>query len=189
MSFRQASAAGMAALCLGGGALAAPVAYRLDPDHTWLQAEVLHFGTSTIRVRFGPLSGSAVLDREAHAGEVSLAIDMAGVDSGSKLFDARLQRPDLLATAEFPQAWFVSRRFTFEGDTPTELRGELTFKGISQPLSLRALRFSCRTDDRGELCGGDFEGQLNRSDFNANFGAPLVGDAVRLVVRVEARRE
>ena len=34
--------------------------------------------------------------------------------------------------------------------------------------------------------GGDFEGELTRSDFGINFGLPFVADRVRLQVQVEA---
>jgi polyisoprenoid-binding protein YceI len=56
-------------------------------------------------------------------------------------------------------------------------------------LSFKAIRFGCRLDDKpGEICGGDFEGEIKRSEFGATFGLPLIGDRVRLVVQVEGRR-
>ena len=49
---------------------------------------------------------------------------------------------------------------------------------------------TCRTDAaaRREICGGDFDAELLRSDYGATFGLPLVGDRVRLLVHVEAAR-
>jgi polyisoprenoid-binding protein YceI len=38
------------------------------------------------------------------------------------------------------------------------------------------------------VCGGDFEGELLRSDFGATFGLPLIANRVRLQVQVEGRR-
>jgi polyisoprenoid-binding protein YceI len=167
---------------------AEPISYRLMPEHTWVEAEVLHFGTSTIRARFGPMAGEVVLDREKRSGEVSMTIDTTGVSTGFKPFDTRLREPDLLATAEFPQAWFVSRTVVFQGETPAELRGEFTLRGISRPLTLKALRFGCHEQDGATFCGGDFEAAFKRSDFGASFGVPLVADNVRLVVRAEGQR-
>ena len=53
-----------ASLMLLGVAIAAPsraepVAYRLEPEATFVYFEVLHFRTSTLRGRFGPLNGYA----------------------------------------------------------------------------------------------------------------------------------
>jgi polyisoprenoid-binding protein YceI len=180
------------ALCVALAAVAGhaePVTYTLLPEQSFVQFEVVHFGTSTSRGRFGPLQGEVLLDRAAGKGEVSLRINTAAVDTGMGIFNARLREPDLLASKEFPEAFFVARNFRFEGERLAEVRGEFTFRGISQGLSLKALRFGCRKDESpGEICGGDFEGQVNRSDFGATFGLPLVGDRVRLVVQVEGRR-
>ena len=171
-------------------ALAQPLDFTLDPDHSFVQFEVLHFGTSTSRGRFGPLSGQATLDRRAGTGEVSLRIATAGVSTGLPVFDARLRQADLLASDAHPEAFFVSRNFRFEGQRLVEVRGEFTLRGQSRPLALRALAFSCRLqpEARREVCGGDFEATFKRSDYGATFGLPLVGNDVRLLIQVEAAR-
>jgi polyisoprenoid-binding protein YceI len=42
---------------------------------------------------------------------------------------------------------------------------------------------------RREVCGGDFEAELLRSDFGSTFGLPFVGNKVRLLISVEGIRE
>lgn len=171
-------------------AAAQPQDFTLIPEHSFVQFEFLHFGTSTSRGRFGPLSGLATLDRQAGRGEVSLRIATAGVSTGLAVFDARLRQPDLLDSAGHPEAFFVSRNFRFDAGRLAEVRGEFTLRGQSRPLALRALRFGCRPDEgsRREICGGDFEASFKRSDYGANFGLPLVGNDVRLLIQVEAAR-
>jgi polyisoprenoid-binding protein YceI len=185
---RRGLAAAACAAVVAVAARAEPISYSLMPEHTWVEAEVLHFGTSTIRARLGPIVGEVVLDREKRSGEVSITIDTTNVNTGFKPFDSRLREPDLLATAEFPQAWFVSRNLVFQAEALAEIRGEFTLRGISRPLTLKALRFGCREQEGASICGGDFEATFKRSDFGASFGAPLVADTVRLVVRAEGQR-
>ncbi|MBT9501486.1 MAG: polyisoprenoid-binding protein [Burkholderiaceae bacterium] len=173
-------------------ALAAqPVTYRLDPLHSTVQFEVSHFNTSTLRGRFAMLNGLVTLDAAAQRGEVGLSVDTATVDTGLKVLDARLRQPDLLGSSGHPQAWFVASRFAYRDGRVDEVRGEFTLRGISQPLALKALRFACRQDERlkTEVCGGDFEATLLRSEFGATFGLPFVGDKVRLLIQVEALRD
>ena len=170
------------------GAGAQPAAYVLDPAHSFVHFEVLHFGTSTSSGRFGPVAGVVTLDRSAGRGEVSLRIPTAGVDTGLPVFNARLREADLLASAEFPEAYFVATTFRFEGQALAEVRGEFTLRGVSQPLSLFARRFACRRDEGTEVCGGDFEGELLRSDFGVSYLLPFVANRVRLTVQVEGRR-
>ena len=170
---------------------AEPATYKLDPTHSFVHFEVVHFGTSTLRGRFGPVAGDVVLDRDAGRGQVSLAIDTGSINTGTAALDARLRERDLLASAEHPQAYFVAERFAFEGGKLKELRGEFTLRGVSQPLSLRARNFACRTDAvlQREVCGGDFEAELLRSDYGSTFGIPFVSDRVRLLISVEGIRD
>ena len=175
-------------LCaLGPHARAEPIEYTLDPAHSFAYFELLHFGTSTIRGRIGPLSGGVMLDRSAAKGSVGLAIATATVDTGVKAFDARIREPDLLASAAFAQAYFVAERFRFDGDRLTEVRGEFTLRGVSRPLSLNALRFGCYQSPQfqREVCGGDFAAEFDRSEFGIHFGLPFVGNRVRLLIQVE----
>lgn len=171
-------------------ATAAPVDYVLDPQHSWVQWEVVHFGTSTIRGRLGPAEGVVTLDRAAGRGEVSVSLPTASVSTGIGPFDAHLRGPDLMDTAAHPTAWFVARQLRFDGERLVELRGEFTWRGQSQPLTLTAQRFACYQHPRlqREVCGGDFEGRLKRSDFGAGYGLPLVADPVTLRVQVEGVR-
>ncbi|MFO1328306.1 MAG: YceI family protein [Rubrivivax sp.] len=177
-------AAALAATSAG----AAPQVFDLDPAQSFAHFEVLHFGTSTLRGRVGPIPGEVTIDAAAGRGHVALRIDMRRLDTGLKLLDARLRRDDLLAVDAHPEAYFVAERFRFDGDQPVELTGEFTLRGVGSSLTLRATRFACIDEADGRRCGGDFEGELRRSTFGAAFGAPLVADKVRLRVQVEGRQ-
>ncbi len=170
---------------------AEPAVYALDSQHSFVTFEVLHFGTSTLRGRIGPLSGFVEIDRAAGTGSVSLRIDTASVSTGMPAFDARLRQADLLASDAYPVAYFVANRFQFDSGRLTAVKGEFTLRDVSQGLELRALRFGCHTHPllQREVCGGDFEGELKRGDFGASFGMPFVANRVRLVVQVEGIRQ
>lgn len=175
-----------------GAARAEPVGYRLDPTHTSVTWEVLHFGTSTLRSRFASLGGDVEIDRAARRGRVAVEIDVRTLHTGVPVFDARLRERDLFATADHPAAWFVAERLEFDaaGHLQT-VTGELTLKGRSIGLTLRAVRFGCYTNPlwRKEVCGGDFEGRLRRSDAGMDVALPFVADEVVLRVQAEGVRQ
>ena len=185
----------LAALCACPGLapaqaqpVAGPLTYQLDPNHTFVTFEVRHFGTSTLRARIGPVTGEVTIDRGARSGELRLRIPVATVSSGLPVLDARLKQPDLLATAEYPEAYFVATRFSFDATGGVkEVRGEFTLRGVGEPLSLLARSFACRHDAMlgKDVCGGDFEADLKRGRFGATFGEPFVSDDVHLVIQVE----
>ena len=170
---------------------AEPASYSLDPTHTFVHWEVLHTGTSTIRGRFDRSSGSVQFDAGTQQLDVSIAIDSASVNSGVPLLDTLLRSESMLASTANPQAYFTARSARFEGEIPREVRGEFTLRGVSQPLTLRALRWNCALNllFRREVCGGDFEAQIDRSAFGITHSLPFVADRVRLLIQVEAIKQ
>jgi polyisoprenoid-binding protein YceI len=184
-------AAVFAALAACAGlAQADPQRFVFDPANTRVHWEVVHFGTSTSRGRFDEVQGSLTLDRAARSGQLSVSIATASVSTGMALFDGVLRGPLLLASQEHPAAYFVAGQFGFDGERLASVTGEFTLRGVSRPLTLRALQFGCRADPatQRETCGGDFEAELRRSDFGITHSLPFVADRVRLVVQVEAAR-
>jgi len=162
--------------------------WAIDPTHTFVHWEVVHMGTSTIRGRFGKVNGNVQFDPKAQQLDVSIAVDTASVSSGVPILDALLKGSAMLDVAANPQAFFVARSAKFDGETPREIRGEFTLRGISQPLTLRALRWNCGLNPlfRRTVCGGDFEAEIVRSGFGITHSLPFVADTVRLVIQVEA---
>jgi polyisoprenoid-binding protein YceI len=183
------AASAMAAL---GAARAEVPSYTIDPTHTFVTFEVLHFGTTTNRGRFDRKEGQVQFDRAARAGRVEITIEMASVSTGVATFDRHLKGKDFFDVAEHPTARFVGERFAFDGDKLTEVGGTLTLLGKALPVTLKALRFNCYHSPlfKREVCGGDFEAIVQRSAWGITYGMPAVApDAVRLVVQVEAIRQ
>ena len=190
----------LVALCLTAGAVTAQQAapagvaaadapgYALDPTHTFVHWEVVHMGTSTIRGRFDKAAGAVQFDPKAQRLDLSIVVDTASVSSGVPVLDALLKGGAMLDVAANPQAFFTARGARFEGEVPREVRGEFTLRGVSQPLTLHALRWHCGLNPlfRRTVCGGDFEGELIRSTFGITHSLPFVADRVRLLIQVEA---
>ena len=165
--------------------------YRPDLTHTFVHWEVVHMGTSTSRGRFDRVDGNIAYDRATGQIALDFTVDMASVSTGSTAFDGVLRGAQLLDAVQFPKAWFVARRATFEADVPRQVHGELTLRNQSQPLTLTARRWRCGLNPlfRREVCGGDFEAILSRAAFGMTLASGLVSDEVRLLVQVEAIQE
>ncbi len=176
---------------LAATAQAEPVTYAIDPSHTFVTFEALHFGTSTNRGRFDKKQGSVVLDRAAKTGKVELTIETASINTGVGPFDAHLKGADFFETEIFPTATFVGDQFSFSGDKVTAVTGALTLLGKTQPVTLKASNFNCYDHPRfkREVCGGDFETTIQRSQWGMTYGLPGIPDNVRLLIQVEAVRQ
>ncbi len=184
-----------AAACLFitiGTAQAQAATYTIDPTHTFVNFEIAHFGTSFNRGRWDKKEGTIQFDRAAKTGRVDITIDMSSINTGVGPFDGHLKGKDFFNVAEFPSARFVGEKFIFSGDKVTAVEGLLTMVGKTQPLTLKANLFNCYTSPifKREVCGGDFEAALQRSQWGISYGMPMVApDSVRLMVQVEAIRQ
>ena len=166
--------------------------YVIDFTHTFASFEVLHLGLSTSRGRFDKSEGTLEFDRAERKGRVDITIDASSVNTGLAVLDKELRGEKFLDSGKHPSARFVSERFVFKGDKLSEVVGSFTLLGKTLPVTLRALRFNCYLHPffRREVCGGDFEATIQRTQWGMNTYAPdLVSDPVRLVLQIEAIRQ
>lgn len=166
--------------------------YALDPSHTFATFEIPHFGTSTNRGRFNKKSGTVQLDKAAKTGKLEVTIETGSIDTGTAAFDKHLQSKDFFNTAIFPTARFVGDKFSFDGDKVSAISGQLTLLGKTNPVTLKATHFNCYMHNmlKVEVCGGDFETTIVRSQYGMDWGLNFgFADAVRLVIQAEAIRQ
>ena len=181
-----------ALLATAVGAQAATATYAIDPSHTYVTFEIGHFGTSTNRGRFDKKQGTVQLDRAAKTGKVELTLEVGSVSTGFAMFDKHLTSPEILDAGTFPTAKFVGDKFSFNGDKVTEVAGTLTLHGKTNPLTLKAKNFNCYMNPmlKAEVCGGDFEATLVRSQYGISYGLDWgFSDAVNLVIQVQAVKQ
>jgi polyisoprenoid-binding protein YceI len=181
-----------AATLLAGVSQAQAATYAIEPTHTFATFEISHFGTSTNRGRFDKKEGTVQFDRAAKTGSVELVIDTTSINTGTAAFNKHLQSADLFDAAKFPTATFKSDKFSFSGDKVSEVTGTLTLLGKTQPVTLKASNFNCYDSPmiKREVCGGDFETTLDRTQFGMNYGIDWgFPKNVKLVIQVEAVKQ
>lgn len=174
-----------------GAAQAAPATYKIDPTHTFVTFEAKHFGTSTNRGRFDKKGGTVTLDKAAKTGKAEITIETGSINTGTAPFDGHLKGKDFLSAEAFPTATFVSDQFKFDGDKVTEVVGKLTLLGKTQPVTLKATSFNCYDNPmlKREVCGGDFETTIKRSEYGITYGLPGIPDEIKLDIQIEAVKQ
>ena len=172
-------------------AMAQSATYTIDPTHTFVTWQAKHFGTSTSHGRFDKKSGSITIDKTAKTGKAEITIDMKSMNTGVAPFDKHLIGEDFFAADKFPEAKFVSTSFKFEGDKVTEVSGNLTLRGKTSPVTLKSTGFGCYDNPyfKREVCGGDFETTIVRSQYDMKYGLPGIPDNIRLLIQVEAIKQ
>jgi polyisoprenoid-binding protein YceI len=184
--------AAVAAVLLASTVSAQAASYAIDPTHTYVTFEIGHFGTSTNRGRFDKKEGSVELDRAAKTGKVEIVVDTTSISTGFAMFNKHLQSNELFDAEKYPTMKFAADKFVFNGDKVAEVTGTLTLLGKTNPLTLKATNFNCYENPmlKREVCGGDFEGTLDRTQYGMNYGIDWgFPKNVHLVVQVEAIKQ
>ncbi|WP_180126347.1 YceI family protein [Rhodoferax sp. BLA1] len=184
--------AAAAVVLLASTVSAQAASYAIDPTHTYVTFEIGHFGTSTNRGRFDKKEGSVELDRAAKTGKVEIVVDTSSISTGFAMFNKHLQSAELFDVEKFPTMKFAADKFVFNGDKVAEVTGTLTLLGKTNPLTLKATNFNCYENPmlKREVCGGDFEGTLDRTQYGMNYGIDWgFPKNVHLVVQVEAIKQ
>jgi polyisoprenoid-binding protein YceI len=172
-------------------AMAAPVSYGVEPNHTFPRFSYTHLGFTTQQSRFDKTTGTVVYDKEGRAGSVDIKIDTSSVSTGSTLFNQHIQAEDFLDTAKYPTVTFKSTKVNFDGDKPVSIEGDLTMKGITKRVTLTVTRFLAAPHpiQKKDTIGADAYTIVKRTDFNMGKYAPAVSDEVRIDIAIEALKQ
>ena len=170
-------------------AFAAPVTYKMDPNHTNVIAGWSHFGFSNPVANFGQVDGSIVYDADdVGASSVEVTIPLAGLESFVDDFDEHLKSADFFDAARYPDITFKSTKVEAAGERKLRVTGNLTVKDQTKPavLDVTINKIGEQPMAKRGAAGFDATTVLKRSDFGVGKFAPNVSDAVTIRITTEA---
>ncbi|MDH5228856.1 MAG: YceI family protein [Gammaproteobacteria bacterium] len=165
--------------------------YKIDSSHTYPHFSVAHMQFSTLYGRFDQTTGRIIIDWNNKNGFVDVKIAAVSITTGHQKRDDHLRSPDFLNVMEYPDITYQSKNINFVGKDKAVIEGELTLLGVSKPVSLQVNHLFCGPNPRSKkkTCGFEATGEINRSDFGSTYGAPGIGDKLKLWFQVEAIQE
>jgi polyisoprenoid-binding protein YceI len=164
------------------------VRYEIDPAHTNVGFSAKHLAVSTVHGQFSKFEGffeGPDDDFTKARGEVK--IDVASINTRTEQRDNHLRSADFFDAEKFPYMTFKLTGIEHvEGDA-YRVRGELTIKETTKPITLEATLDGRVPDPFGakERLGVTAKGQLNRMDFGLNWdgiagAVPLASHTIKL---------
>ena len=175
-----------------GSALAVPVTYSVDPNHTYPSFEADHLGGLSVwRGKFDKSAGTIVLDKDKGAGTVDITIEAASIDFGHAKLNEHAKSAEMFDVEKFPTATYKGTLAKFKDGAPTEVDGQLTLHGVTKPVKLTINQFKCTINPmlKKEVCGADASAIFNRSDFGVSYGDKYgFKQEVKLLIQVEGIR-
>lgn len=173
-------------------AAVAATTWSIDPAHSEVGFAVKHLMVSTVRGRFGAVTGTVVLDEANPASaRIEAAIDVASVDTGAAQRDEHLRSDDFFNAAAYPQITFRSTGVS-GSDDDWKVAGDLTIRDVTRSVTLD-VEFLGRGPDAwgGERAGFTARTKINRRDFGVNWngvieaGGVVVGDPVSITLDIQ----
>jgi polyisoprenoid-binding protein YceI len=120
---------------------------------------------------------------------VNVTIDTISLDFGLEKLNEHVKSDEMFDVAKFPTATYIGKFSKFAGDKPTEVQGELTLHGVTEPVTLAINSFLCKANPmtKKEVCGADASATFSRADFGISYGEQMgFKQEVKLAIQVEA---
>lgn len=167
---------------------AAAEKFTIDDKHSYVQWHINHLGFSTQSGKWF-VTGNVVLDKEKpELSKVDISIDIATIITGIPELDKHLKEPLFFDVAKFPKATFVSDKVDVLTNNTAKVRGMLTLRGVSKPITLMVTLNKEGKNPLSDLLSVGFNATttLKRSDFGMNALLPSLGDEVNIDISAEA---
>ncbi len=162
--------------------------WEFDHAHTLVAFTVNHLGFSTTYGAFTEFDGSLSLDQDDPANSsVSVTIDSASVDTRDDDRDADLNSANFFDIENHPAITFESTSVNVTGDNTAEVTGDLTMLGTTNPVTLDVTLNQIGPNPFFETLTAGFSATavLDRSDWGMEFGVPVIGDEVTIIIETE----
>lgn len=173
-----------------------------EPGHTAAEFRVRHMMVTWVRGHFKDIHGTLDADLESPtSATVEATIDARGLWTGEAARDEHLKSADFLDVERFPTITFRGSDLLLVGGNDARLRGELTIRGVTRPVTLE-VRLLGRWEtpwwedgvDKGPKTRAGFvaKTRINRHDFGISWnsvldrGGVVVGDEVDITLDAEA---
>jgi polyisoprenoid-binding protein YceI len=174
-----------------GSEVPAPGTYAIDASHTHAGFVVRHLMVSKVRGAFSGVSGTVTVAEDLADSTVEVEIDPSTVDTRDAGRDEHLRSNDFFGTEEHPTITYRSTGVRKDG-ADWVLDGELTIKGVTQPVRLDVEFLGAITDPwGGSRLGFTASGELDREAFGITWnqsletGGVVVGKKVTLEIEAE----
>ncbi|MEP6907683.1 MAG: YceI family protein [Pseudoxanthomonas sp.] len=178
-----------ALFAFAGSAFAAPVTYKIDPNHTNVLASWNHFGFSNPSINFGEVDGTIIYDADkVSASSVEVTLPLSGMSALAEGFYDHLTSGDWFDAAKFPAANFKSTKVEATGEGKLKVTGDLTVKGVTKPVVLNVTLNKAGEQPMAKRAAVGFDATaiVKRSDFGLAKYVPNVSDEVKLHITTEA---
>jgi len=171
--------------------------WSIDPMHSEVQFKVKHLVISTVSGFFKSFEGSVEADNEdfEHS-KIEFSLDINSIDTNQTQRDEHLKSAEFFDAAQYPHIKFKSTSFKKIDDADYELKGDLTIKDVTKPVTLDVEFGGSAADFYGNTKAGfEITGKINRKEFGLTWdgvteaGSVVVGEDIKLTINAQLTKQ
>jgi polyisoprenoid-binding protein YceI len=167
--------------------------YKIDSAHSDIMFKVKHLMIATATGVFKTFDATLeVNEDDLSDARVSFEADVNSIDTKNEQRDTHLKSDDFFNAEQFPKLTFKSTSIENNGGNEYTLKGDLTVRDITKPVTLKVEYNGKVTDPWGmERMGFEVSGKINRREYGLKWsavteaGGIVVADEVKLAMNVE----
>ncbi|MHA4809054.1 YceI family protein [Flavitalea flava] len=170
----------------------ATTSWIIDPSHSEIQFKVKHLVITTITGSFKEFSGTVTAGDEFENAQINFESGIHSITTNNDQRDGHLKGADFFEADKFPKLSFESTSLTKRGADEYELKGNLTIKGVTKPVTFEVEYGGTATDSYGQVKAGfELAGKINRKDFGLTWNATteagglVVSEDVKIVANIQ----
>ena len=171
--------------------------WNIDTNHSEITFKVKHLVISTVTGKFKNFEGSVESDKDDFSdAKASFSAEINSIETGNEQRDGHLKSADFFDAGTHPTLTFKSTSMAPQGNNEFLVKGDLTIRGTTKPITLQADFGGIQQDFSGNTVAGfELNGKINRKEFGLHWngvteaGGVVVSDEVRIHINVELIRK
>ena len=163
--------------------------WSIIPERSFVRYEIRHLGIFWSRGSFRRPQGQVMLDANLTNTYLYGSLSVADLRTGLRLRDEMLRGSQYFFEQEHPIISYVAYE-VIQGKHPSQFiaKGELSVRGITQPLEVPFRIAKVTEGPEGKIAHFKSEISLKRSALGIGGNAWTLGDRIRVLIAVQARR-
>ena len=181
----------MAAFITTTAAAQSVTKWTVDKLHSNVRFAVSHMVVAETEGTFRVFDGKAEHSKADWSdAKIEFAVDVNSINTDNDMRDKHLKSDDFLNAEKYPKMTFRSTSFKPLGKNKYELKGDLTIRDVTKPVTFDVTLGGVA----GDKAGFKATTTINRFDYNLKWntlteaGGAMVGKDVEISVRVELDR-
>lgn len=171
--------------------------WTIDPTHSEIAFKAKHLMISTVTGKFETFEGTVQTpsDEDFSVAEIKFSADVNSITTGMEMRDNHLKSDDFFNAEKFPKLIFVSTSFEKTGAEKYLMKGNMTIRDITLPITMVVQYSGTMVDFYGnQKAGFEITGSINRQEFDLKWSATteaggiVVSDEIKLNLDIQLQK-